>query len=188
MIFTYIYVLYELNDESEKRGMLWVVLQSKGDEQENGVGEIEKEGNSDCIGGNTMSWNLPRLHKCSLFDNIKSIAKYAAVYIILLSHYSELWRKENTIQQTLSSLKEDLAKADQSLRSMAGKVSVQFLLLPFELLSIEKSFRILLSDHYCLIGAANPERKGQCPQSPGDIPGARWSCCGDCQFILWPCH
>lgn len=42
---------------------------------------------------------------------------------------SELWRKENTIQQTLSSLKEDLAKADQSLRSMAGKVSVQFLLL-----------------------------------------------------------
>ncbi|PSN38343.1 Structural maintenance of chromosomes protein 3 [Blattella germanica] len=35
--------------------------------------------------------------------------------------YDELWRKENTIQQTLSSLKEDLAKADQSLRSMAGK-------------------------------------------------------------------
>nr|CAD7454929.1 unnamed protein product [Timema tahoe] len=34
---------------------------------------------------------------------------------------NELWRKENTIQQTLSSLKEDLAKADQSLRSMAGK-------------------------------------------------------------------
>ncbi|GLH09602.1 hypothetical protein R5R35_002746 [Gryllus longicercus] len=34
---------------------------------------------------------------------------------------NELWRKENTLQQSLSSLKEDLAKADQSLRSMAGK-------------------------------------------------------------------
>ncbi|KAK5649967.1 hypothetical protein RI129_000996 [Pyrocoelia pectoralis] len=34
---------------------------------------------------------------------------------------NELWRKENTVQQNLSSLKEDLAKADQALRSMAGK-------------------------------------------------------------------
>ncbi|KAJ8873925.1 hypothetical protein PR048_024762 [Dryococelus australis] len=34
---------------------------------------------------------------------------------------NELWRKETALQQTLSSLKEDLAKADQSLRSMAGK-------------------------------------------------------------------
>ena len=34
---------------------------------------------------------------------------------------SELWRKENIVQQNLSSLKDDLAKADQSLRSMAGK-------------------------------------------------------------------
>ena len=48
------------------------------------------------------------------------------MFVCLCVHYSELWRKENTIQQTLSSLKEDLAKADQSLRSMAGKVSVQF--------------------------------------------------------------
>lgn len=38
--------------------------------------------------------------------------------------HSELWRKESTSQQTLSSLKEDLAKADQSLRSMAGKVCI----------------------------------------------------------------
>lgn len=36
-------------------------------------------------------------------------------------HFSELWRKENNVQQNLSSLKEDLAKADQQLRSMAGK-------------------------------------------------------------------
>lgn len=36
--------------------------------------------------------------------------------------YSELWRKETTLTQNLSSLKEDLAKADQALRSMAGKV------------------------------------------------------------------
>lgn len=34
---------------------------------------------------------------------------------------SELWRKENNVQQNLSSLKEELAKADQSLRSMVGK-------------------------------------------------------------------
>ncbi|KAJ8979448.1 hypothetical protein NQ317_006762 [Molorchus minor] len=34
---------------------------------------------------------------------------------------NELWRKENNVQQNLSSLKEDLAKADQQLRSMAGK-------------------------------------------------------------------
>ncbi|XP_071448386.1 structural maintenance of chromosomes protein 3 [Hetaerina americana] len=39
----------------------------------------------------------------------------------LQSERNEHWRKENTIQQNLSSLKEDLAKADQSLRSMAGK-------------------------------------------------------------------
>lgn len=32
-----------------------------------------------------------------------------------------MWRKENHVQQNLSSLKEELAKADQSLRSMAGK-------------------------------------------------------------------
>ncbi|XP_023021043.1 structural maintenance of chromosomes 3 [Leptinotarsa decemlineata] len=34
---------------------------------------------------------------------------------------NELWRKENNVQQNLSSLKEELAKADQQLRSMAGK-------------------------------------------------------------------
>lgn len=32
-----------------------------------------------------------------------------------------MWRKENNVQQNLSSLKEDLSKADQALRSMAGK-------------------------------------------------------------------
>lgn len=37
------------------------------------------------------------------------------------NNFSELWRKENNVQQNLSSLKEDLAKADQQLRSMAGK-------------------------------------------------------------------
>ncbi|KAJ8921587.1 hypothetical protein NQ315_010492 [Exocentrus adspersus] len=34
---------------------------------------------------------------------------------------NDLWRRENNVQQNLSSLKEDLAKADQQLRSMAGK-------------------------------------------------------------------
>ncbi|XP_030759772.1 structural maintenance of chromosomes protein 3-like [Sitophilus oryzae] len=33
----------------------------------------------------------------------------------------ELWRKENHVQANLTSLKEDLAKADQQLRSMVGK-------------------------------------------------------------------
>ncbi|CAB0019270.1 unnamed protein product [Nesidiocoris tenuis] len=37
------------------------------------------------------------------------------------SSRNELWRKENQLQHTLTSLKEELAKADQALRSMAGK-------------------------------------------------------------------
>lgn len=41
-----------------------------------------------------------------------------------LYYFSELWRKETTLTQNLSSLKEDLAKADQALRSMAGKVRI----------------------------------------------------------------
>lgn len=41
----------------------------------------------------------------------------------IYSSFSELWRKENTVQHGLSSLKEELAKSDQALRSMAGKVN-----------------------------------------------------------------
>lgn len=37
------------------------------------------------------------------------------------SQRNELWRKESTLQQTFSTLKDELAKADQLLRSMAGK-------------------------------------------------------------------
>jgi len=40
----------------------------------------------------------------------------------MLFVFSELWRKENTVQHSLSSLKEELTKSDQILRSMAGKV------------------------------------------------------------------
>lgn len=40
-------------------------------------------------------------------------------FVFLLS---ELWRKENSMQHSLSSLKEELTKSDQILRSMAGKV------------------------------------------------------------------
>ncbi|KAL7632507.1 UNVERIFIED_CONTAM: hypothetical protein RMT77_017170 [Armadillidium vulgare] len=39
----------------------------------------------------------------------------------LQSERNEHWRKENNLQQNVSSLKEDLSRADQSLRSMAGK-------------------------------------------------------------------
>lgn len=92
--------------------------------QKKGLNKRIWEGGSEKEDGDCVGHSVAKLHKC------KFIAKCAAVYVVL-SHCSELWRKENTIQQTLSSLKEDLAKADQSLRSMAGKVSVQFLLLPF---------------------------------------------------------
>ncbi|XP_060876657.1 structural maintenance of chromosomes protein 3-like [Metopolophium dirhodum] len=37
------------------------------------------------------------------------------------SQRNELWRKESALQQTYSTLKDELAKADQLLRSMAGK-------------------------------------------------------------------
>lgn len=40
----------------------------------------------------------------------------------MYENVSDLWRKENTVQHSLSSLKEELAKSDQALRSMAGKV------------------------------------------------------------------
>ncbi|XP_065334483.1 structural maintenance of chromosomes protein 3 [Cloeon dipterum] len=39
----------------------------------------------------------------------------------LQAQRNELWRKESSLQQQIASLREDLAKADQSLRSMAGK-------------------------------------------------------------------
>lgn len=38
--------------------------------------------------------------------------------------FRELWRKETQLNQQLTSAKEDLAKADQALRSLAGKVSI----------------------------------------------------------------
>uniref|UniRef100_A0A6A7FP57 Structural maintenance of chromosomes protein 3 n=1 Tax=Hirondellea gigas TaxID=1518452 RepID=A0A6A7FP57_9CRUS len=39
----------------------------------------------------------------------------------LQSERNEHWRQENNLQQNVGSLKEDLSKADQQLRSMAGK-------------------------------------------------------------------
>lgn len=41
----------------------------------------------------------------------------------ILIIFSELWRKETQLTQTLSANKEELGKADQALRSMAGRVS-----------------------------------------------------------------
>lgn len=43
-----------------------------------------------------------------------------AITLTIESH-SELWRTENTMQQTLNNLNEDKAKKDQLLRSMVGK-------------------------------------------------------------------
>lgn len=45
---------------------------------------------------------------------------------VLILNFSELWRKETQMTQTLSSHKEELAKADQALRSMAGRVSSNY--------------------------------------------------------------
>lgn len=39
----------------------------------------------------------------------------------LQSERNELWRKENSLQQQQASLKDEMSRADQSLRSMAGK-------------------------------------------------------------------
>lgn len=52
----------------------------------------------------------------------------------VLCIYSDLWRKENTVQHSLSSLKEELAKSDQALRSMAGKVIHIFLSKLFDVI------------------------------------------------------
>ena len=40
----------------------------------------------------------------------------------LLIFYSALWREENALQQTLVSLRDELTKKEQGLRSMTGKV------------------------------------------------------------------
>lgn len=40
--------------------------------------------------------------------------------------FSDLWRKETQMTQTLSANKEELGKADTALRSMAGRVSFNF--------------------------------------------------------------
>lgn len=51
----------------------------------------------------------------------KALCPILIFIIIFFVFLSELWRKENNVQTNLSSLKEDLAKADQQLRSMVGK-------------------------------------------------------------------
>lgn len=43
----------------------------------------------------------------------------------LQSSRNELWKKETQLTHTLNQLKEELAKSDQNLRSMAGKVRMQ---------------------------------------------------------------
>lgn len=43
--------------------------------------------------------------------------------------FSEYWRKENNLQQNVSSLKEELSRADHSLRSMAGKVRLGIIMI-----------------------------------------------------------
>lgn len=54
-------------------------------------------------------------------------------FLIYYFYFSELWRKENQLQHSLTLLKEDLAKADQALRSMAGKVSIQVIVFQVQM-------------------------------------------------------
>lgn len=49
--------------------------------------------------------------------------KSMLIEFLYLLIFSDLWRKETQMTQTLSQNKEELAKADQALRSMAGRVS-----------------------------------------------------------------
>lgn len=42
----------------------------------------------------------------------------------LQNNRNEQWRKENTLQQSLATLKEELAKKDQAMRSMIGKATL----------------------------------------------------------------
>lgn len=51
---------------------------------------------------------------CSLFYNQRIFTKHK-------QNFRCRYRQESVLQLNLSGLKEDLAKADQSLRSMAGK-------------------------------------------------------------------
>merc|ERR1712079_710992 len=60
-------------------------------------------------------------HRSSIDDQNKGFYELKKKKDKLQSERNDLCRKEMNLQQSLSSLKEELAKADQTLRSMAGK-------------------------------------------------------------------
>merc|ERR1719412_864813 len=60
-------------------------------------------------------------HRTSIDDQNKGFYELKKKKDALQSERNELCRKEMNLQQTLSSMKEELGKADQTLRSMAGK-------------------------------------------------------------------
>jgi len=60
-------------------------------------------------------------HRTSIDDQNKGFYELKKRKDKLQSERNDLCRKEMNLQQSLSSLKEELAKADQTLRSMAGK-------------------------------------------------------------------
>lgn len=62
-----------------------------------------------------------------LIKLIHFLTSYLLIFRNFLVLCSELWRKETQMTQTLSANKEELAKSDQALRSMAGRVSEQFI-------------------------------------------------------------
>lgn len=77
---------------------------------------------------------------------------------------SELWRNETSMTQTLSANKEELAKSDQALRSMAGRVSfksviseVPEILSKFQKPSKLPKFQICPNNQIPSVFTANPE-------------------------------
>ena len=60
-------------------------------------------------------------HRSSIDDQNKGFYELKKKKDKLQSERNDLCRKEMNLQQSLSSLKEELSKADQTLRSMAGK-------------------------------------------------------------------
>ena len=60
-------------------------------------------------------------HRTSIDDQNKGFYELKKKKDKLQGERNDLCRKEMNLQQSLSSLKEELSKADQTLRSMAGK-------------------------------------------------------------------
>lgn len=99
----------QLKDKREHRDRLTEDLKSDGVKQIELTTKIEEQ-----------TQELERQRLC-IDEHNKQYYEFKKLRDQYQTTRNELWRKENNVQQNLSSLKEDLSKADQALRSMAGK-------------------------------------------------------------------